>query len=176
MTVPELPHLPALPKPEPQPPGPRRVTLQLGSLRCTFVLHGEPVTQIDVIDDGACRAATIFRTADEPKNTWFAGLNGNTLEAEEFSVADWNFDGFADLAVMRFSHPKGTSWAHWLFDPRRGTWVRSRALDELAWPSVDESGTRLVCVWEAGDATRPGRDHCYRWQGDRLVSAASEGG
>lgn len=179
VTLPAVPRLPTLPKPRPPAAGKRRVTLQLGNLRCTFVLAGEPgkITRIDVVEQSACRAATIFRTADEPRGSFYDDINGNVLQAEadhDFMVADFNFDGFADVAVTRYVHPKSISRVHWLYEPRQRAWVRSPQLDALGWPEPDVT-PGVLAVYFPGDSLTRGTTKYFRWRSNRLVPVPGGG-
>lgn len=87
--------------------------------------------------------------------------------APGLQVHDMDFDGHLDFRLMEFrAAGPNTPWRHWLFEPARGRFGPSDALDAVS-PTRFDAARRLVIVdWRDG-AARSGSD-TYRWQGPTL--------
>ncbi len=86
-----------------------------------------------------------------------------TADAPGFELVDMNFDGYADMRLIELQ-PAGPNvpYLNWLFDPSKGSFVASPALNELSSPQFDARQRQIHSRWR-DSAAREGVDtHEFR--------------
>ena len=122
----------------------------------TIELHGAAPNKVQTVR---------LKFADQALPTQNIALKARPvidLETVGVLFMDFNFDGFEDLAVMRFL-PAGANVPYqvYLFDPKRGKFLGHEALSAITAPEVLADTKEIVSRWQDG-AARSGRD-LYRW-------------
>lgn len=89
------------------------------------------------------------------------------------NTADYNFDGFSDLALQIDAEKENRRFCVWLFDPNHQRFESSRELSQLTNPAPDPKRRRVVSI-QYGPCP-----YCYdrqefRWSGKQLELVRDE--
>jgi len=88
-------------------------------------------------------------------------------------TADYNFDGYYDLALQTASKQGNASYCIWLYSPKTGRFVASPALSQLTNTRPDPQ-THTVVSLIKGECPICYRQETYRWSKGQLVPVREE--
>ncbi len=87
--------------------------------------------------------------------------------------ADYNFDGYSDLALETASQQGNASYCIWLFNPKTRRFEASRQLSQLTTPSPDVK-THTVVAYSKGECPPCYHRESYRWSKGQLIPVREE--
>lgn len=90
------------------------------------------------------------------------------------ATADYNFDGYSDLALQVASKDGNASYCIWLFDPKTRSFVPSKELSELTNPRPDPNTRTVISYKKEGCFGSCYEKETYTWSNGRLVPVKYE--
>jgi len=88
-------------------------------------------------------------------------------------TADYNFDGYYDLALETAFAKGNASYCIWLYNPKTGRFVASRQLSQLINTHPDPQAKTVISLTK-GDCTGCYHQETYRWSKGQLVPVREE--
>jgi hypothetical protein len=113
------------------------------------------VEQIQTLD--VCTAKSVPRTG----------------ELGDIAVADFNFDGSPDLAILISSVNDNRTYCVWLFTPQTQRFTFSEELSRLTNPSPDPS-TKTIVTYKSENCAGCYEREKYVWSGRKLIPVQHE--
>lgn len=128
----------------------------------------EDIVNVNAIDIRKSNESQPFQTIQ--------GLDTETPVREDyvgFEIEDMNFDGYRDIRIVELL-PAGPNipYLYWLFEPKAGSFVQNKELEEITSPEFESDKKRIKSSWR-DSAVRYGTDY-YQFTGGKPLLVRQE--